>query len=496
MDASYIKWHGFEGSNKWPLPALVAASDKACRKDQGNNIKANEYLDDKEVLMEKLKLVAQLLMKSKYTVAYTGAGLSRSSGIPDYASKAENSLVNTPKIKDSYAAEPTYAHCSITHMERAGLIHYYVQQNHDGLPQKSGFPQEKMNEIHGAWFDPSNPVVQFSESLRSDLFQKMAKAAKKTDLCLCLGTSLSGMNADRMANTPATKSMENPRRALGTIIINLQETPLDGKTCIRIWAKLDDAFKILLEMLDIKGPIIPLPVTIPDTGDLYVVGYNALGEKDKEKCIVLDLRDGAEIKIVAKGAMNENCEGRVTGKKNGQYVVVITEPKGRYQYRFGVWWVDAALRGAIYQLPFVNKNVDEFSREEKKLTEPNSHLALGNQVSTSSTQPQQIVKIPKFDIVQSHFTDNSEGETLHNWSLSLSEEAKDYITSVTWILHKTFPNPVQTKTEFPFKLKSTGWGTFRVNAEITTINKEVIKCGHDLEFLEEGNDVCRTSIVN
>lgn len=46
------------------------------------------------------------------------------------------------------------------------------------LPQKSGFPQEKINEIHGAWFDPSNPVVQFSGQLRGDLFNQMIAVEK------------------------------------------------------------------------------------------------------------------------------------------------------------------------------------------------------------------------------------------------------------------------------------------------------------------------------
>ena len=41
----------------------------------------------------------------------------------------------------------------------------------DGLPQKAKFPQEALNEIHGAWFDPSNPVVPMSGSLRGDLFE-------------------------------------------------------------------------------------------------------------------------------------------------------------------------------------------------------------------------------------------------------------------------------------------------------------------------------------
>jgi hypothetical protein len=34
---------------------------------------------------------------------------------------------------------------------------------------------------------------------------------KKADLCFCLGTSLSGMNADRMAHTPAKVSNFNMR---------------------------------------------------------------------------------------------------------------------------------------------------------------------------------------------------------------------------------------------------------------------------------------------
>ena len=42
---------------------------------------------------------------------------------------------------------------------REGLLHGWVQQNHDGLPQKAGFPQERINEIHGSWYDPGNPAT-------------------------------------------------------------------------------------------------------------------------------------------------------------------------------------------------------------------------------------------------------------------------------------------------------------------------------------------------
>jgi NAD-dependent SIR2 family protein deacetylase len=203
--------HGHKGSNDWPAPFLAAASDQCNRKDQGNTILANEYLDEKEVLELKMKLIANLIKQSKTLVAYTGAGISRASGIPDYATKAANSVVQAPKIQSSFEAKPTYAHFILTALEKAGYLKYWVQQNHDGLPQKAGFPQEKMNEIHGAWFDPSNPVVQFSGNLRGDLFDEMVKMEKKADMCLCLGTSLSGMNADRMASTPAIKSLKKKK---------------------------------------------------------------------------------------------------------------------------------------------------------------------------------------------------------------------------------------------------------------------------------------------
>jgi hypothetical protein len=63
-----------------------------------------------------------------------------------------------------------------------------VQQNHDGLPQKAGYPQADLNEIHGAWFDPSNPVVKMTGFLREDLVQWLEREQELADLVLCLGT--------------------------------------------------------------------------------------------------------------------------------------------------------------------------------------------------------------------------------------------------------------------------------------------------------------------
>jgi NAD-dependent SIR2 family protein deacetylase len=126
-------------NKKWNAPKCVVKSDIPNRTDVNNFTSCSEYLDDDDVLDEKIDLFIEILKKSKYVVAYTGAGISRAAGIGDYASKADNSLMNEVKKLDSpYDAQPTLAHKVLVMLEKIGLLHYWVQQNHDGLPQKAG----------------------------------------------------------------------------------------------------------------------------------------------------------------------------------------------------------------------------------------------------------------------------------------------------------------------------------------------------------------------
>ena len=53
-------------------------------------------------------------------------------------------------------------------------------------------------EIHGSWYDPSNPVVCMSGVTRRDLYAKLSSAVASADLVLVLGTSLSGLNSDQV----------------------------------------------------------------------------------------------------------------------------------------------------------------------------------------------------------------------------------------------------------------------------------------------------------
>merc|ERR1712072_1445477 len=134
-------------------------------------------MDDLETLQAKVKALARMIRASDSCVLYTGAGLSTATGMPDYASKANSS--KAPHLRGKAGqptrslgngnrldAEPTVAHCVLAAMEKKGLVHHWLQQNHDRLAQKAGFPQAKLNEIHGAWGDDKNPVKMMDASLR------------------------------------------------------------------------------------------------------------------------------------------------------------------------------------------------------------------------------------------------------------------------------------------------------------------------------------------
>ena len=220
---------------------------------------AHEYLDDNDTLRAKVKAVAALLRRARKPLLYTGAGISTASGIADYASEiaGDKSLVahlKRPRASP-WAAQPTLAHRVLTRIhERDDLSKFvWVQQNHDGLPQKAGFPQEWINEIHGSIYDPSNPVVPMTGTLRADLCSWMEELEATSDLSLVLGTSLCGMNADRLVSTVGEKSLNGGQDgSLGAVIVSLQRTQLDHLSSVRIFATIDSFAAALAEELGIK----------------------------------------------------------------------------------------------------------------------------------------------------------------------------------------------------------------------------------------------------
>ncbi|XP_044110481.1 NAD-dependent protein deacetylase sirtuin-6 isoform X5 [Neovison vison] len=116
-----------------------------------------EIFDPPEELERKVWELAQLVWQSSNVVFHTGAGISTASGIPDFRgphgvwTMEERGLA--PKFDTTFeSARPTQTHMALVQLERVGLLRFLVSQNVDGLHVRSGFPRDKLAELHGNMF--------------------------------------------------------------------------------------------------------------------------------------------------------------------------------------------------------------------------------------------------------------------------------------------------------------------------------------------------------
>mmetsp|Transcript_37766 Transcript_37766/g.48148 ORF Transcript_37766/g.48148 Transcript_37766/m.48148 type:complete len:397 (-) Transcript_37766:40-1230(-) len=383
------KIHGFMRQESWDAPLLVLENAEEARPGYTTQ-KRHEYNDTEVVLKDKVKLLADLLRQSRNALLYTGAGISTASGINDYATQMERSTVtakgrqNAPR--SPLQAQATYAHHALVSLMQGNLIQYWIQQNHDGLPQKAGCPQHLLNEIHGAWYDPSNPVVPMSGNLREDLFGEILRWEQKTDLCFALGTSLSGMNCDRVVTTVTEKAMNGVDGKLGAVVVGLQRTQHDEICALRIFAHIDDVMEMLISelMVDcIERGLVPIQYHSPDVPvgdingssmfgqiepDVFCIPYcGQTGKKLKSgharsnrQYSILDLREGACVKLT-QGPYEGDSGEVVRRNSEGHYCIVFqhklkktSQIKRPMQRVLGWWWIEAAVAGTIPMIPVIS----------------------------------------------------------------------------------------------------------------------------------------------
>eukprot|EP00128_Syssomonas_multiformis_P017115 Colp12_sorted_trinity150504_noHs@17555 len=381
LDAPIKAAHGRNGSPKWPLPKCtrkVAAENRPGY----NSVNASEYEDEPEVLQAKIKMLAKMIKDSKQCTAYTGAGISVSAGISDYATQKENEGKEvegdeTPKDSPIYL-RPTSAHRTLVALYRAGLLKHWVQQNHDGLPQKAGMPQWDMNEIHGSWFDPTNRIVPMDGMLRGDLVALLSVWAKRADLVLVLGTSLAGMGADRMCHDAAKRAASG--NGLGSVIVSVQQTPHDAESSLRIFARLDRVFELLKEEMGLS--VDPMDTPLPtEKDDEFLVPYDKDGKLlpegyTEDQMTRLDLSKGARVRQTI--GHFAGSVGKVVGRDRiGNFVIDFmerskeesanTEDRIPTDIRrcFGAWWPQTLVAGKVDMMPLVN-----LSQKKWKIAEP------------------------------------------------------------------------------------------------------------------------------
>jgi NAD-dependent SIR2 family protein deacetylase len=303
-------------------------------------------------------------------MAYTGAGLSVAAGI-GMAAVGSTALQGMGVAR---AGEPTLSHCVMAELNRQNLLHGWVQQNHDGLPQKAGYRQEDINEIHGSWFDPANPVVKYSGCLRGDLCEDMETQAQTTDLVLVLGTSLTGLNADQCVEYTAARATRG--KALGSVIISPQRTAQDGKASLRIFAKADDVMTMLAAEFSFGPRAFGRGARVKRSADLFtkcnkvLVPYDKNGNRSTKVQTYWDLSPGQKVRLGSnhnvKGAQQPQDQ-HITSKTLG--TIAARDEKTcsigvnfeGVNKKLGLWWLETAMRGGVAQLPFVNVDAQEMN---------------------------------------------------------------------------------------------------------------------------------------
>ncbi|CAK4077093.1 unnamed protein product [Aphanomyces euteiches] len=114
-----------------------------------------QQIDD-DGLEQRAKRLAELIKGSKHLVAFTGAGISTSTGVPDYRGengirkkKARRDVAAPSIVPDLHTLVPSPTHMALYELYRLGYLKHLVSQNVDNLHRKSGIPQSLLTEVHG-----------------------------------------------------------------------------------------------------------------------------------------------------------------------------------------------------------------------------------------------------------------------------------------------------------------------------------------------------------
>lgn len=249
-------------------------------------------------MIEKIKLLAEWVAQSNYITAFTGAGISTASGIPDFRSP-ESGLwekANPEKVASIYgfrhnpqafydwvrplaektlAAQPNPAHIALYQLEKIGKLKAVITQNIDMLHTKAG--NSHVYELHGHMREATcihcfreyecPPLMQqfmqdgqvprcsvcagvikpnvilFGEQLPYEPLQNSKKAARESDLMIVVGSSLEVAPA---SDIPLIAKRNGAKVA----IINKDATELDPMLDLLIQGDCAEILPALLQCLE------------------------------------------------------------------------------------------------------------------------------------------------------------------------------------------------------------------------------------------------------
>ncbi|MDD4875983.1 MAG: Sir2 family NAD-dependent protein deacetylase [Dehalococcoidales bacterium] len=158
--------------------------------------------------MNKIKNIADAILRAEKVIVYSGAGISTESNIPDFRSpggvweKSDHvefthhkflvseesrekywqfSKLMWPKIRD---AESNSGHYALAELYQMGKLDCVITQNVDGLHQKAGIPEKKLIEVHGTvkWILCLNCGIRYP---RKEIHIRLVSGVKvpRCDIC-------------------------------------------------------------------------------------------------------------------------------------------------------------------------------------------------------------------------------------------------------------------------------------------------------------------------
>ncbi len=252
-------------------------------------------MDEVSSLIER---AAVLLHEAQFMIAFTGAGISTPSGIPDFRSPDSGlwEKVDLLKVASIYGfrhdpkafyewirplasltfnAQPNSAHKSLARLEAAGRLKAVITQNIDILHSRAG--NQNVFELHGHLRDatcihcfrvyPAEPVIRqfiddhqvphcphcgsvlkpnvilYGEQLPVQVFLNAKDHCRKADVMLIIGSSLEVAPASDLPMLAA-------RNGAKIIIINLGSTFMDNQADVRIVGDAADVLPRIVERLE------------------------------------------------------------------------------------------------------------------------------------------------------------------------------------------------------------------------------------------------------
>src|SRR5215216_5678541 len=112
-------------------------------------------MTDEQRLQQHVETIAGWIAGSEHIVAFTGAGISTDSGIPDFRgpqgvwTRRDAGLPAPQWRVPPGQVEPNASHLSLVELQRLGKLRFLVTQNTDNLHRRSGIYPELLAELHG-----------------------------------------------------------------------------------------------------------------------------------------------------------------------------------------------------------------------------------------------------------------------------------------------------------------------------------------------------------